>query len=98
MRLMKASFGRSKGFLDYARNDIIAAAGRFFDAAFGLRFATPGLIPATSIVATVPRTDRSFQLTSEPMRFPPLEVIGSSPRFPLRKSHWLFLRALQTPE
>ena len=36
MRLMKASFGRSKGFLDYARNDIIAAAGRFFDAAFGL--------------------------------------------------------------
>jgi len=95
---MKASFGRSKGFLDYARNDIIAAAGRFFDAAFGLRFATPGLIPATSIVATVPRTDRSFQLTSEPMRFPPLEVIDSSPRFPLRKSHWLFLRALQTPE
>ena len=32
----------------------------------------PGLIPATSIVATVHRTDRSFQLTSEPMRFPPL--------------------------
>ena len=31
-----------------------------------------------------PRTDRSFQLTSEPMRFPPLEVIGSSPRSPLK--------------
>ena len=28
-----ASFGRSKGFLDFARNDSIAAAGRFLDAA-----------------------------------------------------------------
>ena len=55
-----------------------------------------GMIPATSIVATVPWTDRSFQLTSPPAKHPPLAVAGGSPRFPLRKSHWLFLRALQT--
>ena len=58
----------------------------------------PGLIPATSIVATVSRTDRSFQLTSEPMRFPPLEVIGSSPRSPLKTIHWIVFRAFRTPE
>ena len=56
----------------------------------------PGLIPATSIVATVPWTDRSFQLTSEPMRFPPLEVIGSSPRSPLKTVHWTVFRAFRT--
>ena len=34
---------------------------------------------ATSIVATVPRTDRSFRLRKPPTKFPPLEVLGGFP-------------------
>ena len=40
-----------------------------------------GLIPATSIVATVSQTDRSFQLTSPSAKHPPLAVADRSPRF-----------------
>ena len=74
------------------------AIGERGNAALGLDLSLPrtGLIPATSIIATVSKTDRSFQLTSEPMRFPPLEVIGSSPRSPLKTVHWTVFRALRT--
>ena len=34
---------------------------------------------ATSIIATVPRTDRSFRLRKPPTKFPPLEVLGGFP-------------------
>ena len=36
-------------------------------------------VSATSIDVTPYYGDRLFRLSSEPMRFPPLEVIGSSP-------------------
>ena len=46
----------------------------------------PGQIPATSINATVPRTDRSFQLTSPLAKYPPLAVATGSPHSPLKTS------------
>ena len=38
--------------------------------------------PASSIVAAVHWTDRSFRMTSAPARYPPLAVAGASPALP----------------
>jgi hypothetical protein len=72
-----------------------SGAGRRWDAAFLLlNYPAPSgadraecrlsgvrrALPSTSIGATPHWGDRLFRLTSEPMRFPPLAVIGSSPR------------------
>ena len=56
----------------------------------------PGLIPATSIDVAPHCGDHLFRLTSEPMRCPPLEVIGSSPRSPLKTVHWTVFQAFRT--
>ncbi len=79
-------------------------AAPFFESIIGCgrgdpstRLRRPGLILATSIDVAPHCGDHLFRLTSEPMRFPPPEVIGSSPRSPLKTIHWIVFLAFRTP-